>query len=150
MTYGVPGTAKSHLPFVSPGRPHVGTVSRRQVTSAIRNTKLLAAAGSNLALIAHIISRSLRVSAFQRNFIARATSPCGLPHWSSAQTLLRPPHRSRIDHGCLHRARPWQSFAATNAHRGSVDRATAAKPRRPLTDNRRTGHSDAVRLSSIT
>src|SRR5216684_6584674 len=137
MTYGVPGTAKSHIPFVFPGRPDVGTASRRPVTSAIRNTKLLAASGSNLALIAYIISRALSVSAFQRNFIAAASSPCGPPYWSSAQTLRRPPHRSRNDRGWLHRARPWQFFAATNAPRGSVDRGPPAKPRRPPTGERR-------------
>src|SRR6266436_2477543 len=139
MTYGVPGTAKSHIPFVFPGRPDVGTVSRRPVTSATRNTKLLAAAGSILALIAYISSRLLRVSAFQRNFIARAPTPCRSPYGPSGQTLRGPPHRSRNDHGWRHHAPPWQSFAATNARRGSVDRGMPARPRRPPTDTCRAG-----------
>src|SRR5260370_40106010 len=139
MKYGVRGTARSHIPFVIPGRPDVGTVSRRPVTSATRNTKLRAAAGSNLALIAYINSRALRVSAFQRNLIATAPTPRGPPYGPSAQTLRGPPHRSRNDHGWRHRARPWQFFAATNAHRGSVDRGTPAKPRRPPTGERRAG-----------
>src|SRR5882672_8098418 len=139
MTYGVPGTAKSHIPFVIPGRPDMGRVSRRPVTSATRNTKLLAAAGSHLALITYISSRASRVSAFQRNLIAGAPPPRGPPFGPSAQTLFRPPHRSRNDHGWRHRARPRQSFAATNAHRGSVDRGTPAKPRRPPTGTCRAG-----------
>src|SRR5258708_33818135 len=87
MTYGVPGTARSHIPFVIPGRPDVGTVSRRPVTSATRNTKLCAAAGLNFVLIAYINSRALRVSAFQRNLIATTPTPRGRPYGQSTQTL---------------------------------------------------------------